>query len=145
MSLEMLSRKPDSEFRRCLQSVSHMVGKVTEDAGRDVGRAGGNGKKITLRDFLEGRVDATDAGALGSPFPLDDKNDDEERFQSVRNYAELLEEEMLRGDRSDELVAAVKELHGETLCCWCQAKHEEEGDLCHALVLAWWAEQLNEL
>eukprot|EP01107_Rhizomastix_libera_P011421 TRINITY_DN28877_c0_g1_i1.p1 TRINITY_DN28877_c0_g1~~TRINITY_DN28877_c0_g1_i1.p1 ORF type:complete len:166 (-),score=42.77 TRINITY_DN28877_c0_g1_i1:25-522(-) len=60
---------------------------------------------------------------FGNPFKLDDVNDDKKRAVVIEQYAEYL------ASRPDLVQAAISELKGKHLACWCAPKP------CHADVL----------
>lgn len=68
----------------------------------------------------------------GNPFKLDSLNDtDEERARAVAQY-----EEWVR--KQSHLMAALGELRGKVLGCWCKPRK------CHGDVLARLADELSE-
>ncbi|QIO25485.1 DUF4326 domain-containing protein [Haloarcula sp. JP-L23] len=73
-------------------------------------------------------------GWLGNPFTLDEYT----REESVAKYREAFEDKL---QRDDAFRAAVADLAGQTLGCWCQHL-DEDGPACHAEVIAEWAETL---
>lgn len=75
-------------------------------------------------------------GWLGNPFPVDEHG----RVQCVERFRSEFEAR-LRND--EEFRAAVRRLSGVTLGCWCQ-RLNDEGPLCHAEVIAEWADRLAD-
>ncbi len=68
-------------------------------------------------------------GWLGNPFTLDDGHSREESIDRFRDafYDKL--------GRDDEFRAAVEDLDGDVLGCWCQ-RLDEDSPACHAEVIA---------
>jgi hypothetical protein len=75
-------------------------------------------------------------GWLGNPFTLDDHS----RAESIRAFRQAFEDKL---QREDEFRAAVADLAGKTLGCWCQHVSDSE-PACHAQVIAEWADKLAE-
>ena len=73
-------------------------------------------------------------GWLGNPFTLDDHS----RAESIRAFRQAFEDKL---QRDDEFRAAVTDLAGKTLGCWCQHVSDTEPG-CHAEVIAEWADKL---
>ena len=73
-------------------------------------------------------------GWLGNPFTLDDHS----RAESIRAFRQAFEDKL---QRDDEFRAAVADLAGKTLGCWCQHVSDSEPG-CHAEVIAEWADRL---
>lgn len=79
-----------------------------------------------------------DRGWLGNPYPVDEYGHEEciERFR---------EEFEARLDEDPAFRAAVRDLHGGVLGCWCQ-RLGDDAPACHGTVIAEWADRLaNEV
>jgi len=76
-------------------------------------------------------------GWLGNPHPLDDARSRAASIEAFR--ADFVAK--LKSD--DEFRAAVRDLAGKTLGCWCQRLDANE-PACHAEVIAEWADKLAE-
>ena len=74
-------------------------------------------------------------GWLGNPFPKDKHG----RRQCVDMFRSEFESKL---QNDSEFRAAVANLQGEILGCWCQ-RLNEDGPLCHGEVIAEWVERLN--
>jgi len=86
------------------------------------------------RDMTETPIG--ERGWLGNPYTLETYD----RAESVRRFqqdfeARLADDEAFR--------AAVRDLAGATLGCWCQ-RVEEELPACHGEVIAEWADRLDQ-
>lgn len=84
-------------------------------------------------------------GWLGNPFVCEETTtggrydmDGYEREQSISMFREVFEYKLLI---DSDFRAAVRELHGQTLGCFCQELHEPAPP-CHAEVIAEWADRL---
>jgi hypothetical protein len=75
-------------------------------------------------------------GWLGNPFTVDDHG----REESIQKFREAFEDKL---ERDHEFRVRVRELHGETLGCWCQ-RLDDDGPSCHAEVIAEHADRLAE-
>lgn len=75
-------------------------------------------------------------GWLGNPHTLENRT----RAESIDLFRDDFEAK-LRGD--DEFRAAVADLSGKTLGCWCQ-RLEEDNPACHAEVIAEAADRLDD-
>lgn len=84
------------------------------------------------RDMLTAPVGKR--GWLGNPF-LAGKYDREE---AVEKFREAFEDKLAR---DDEFRAAVRDLAGDTLGCWCQSV-EDDSPACHGTVIAEHADRL---
>lgn len=73
-------------------------------------------------------------GWLGNPFTLDNHS----RAESIDAFRTVFEDLL---HRDEEFRAAVADLHGKTLGCWCQHVSDTEPG-CHAEVIADWADRL---
>lgn len=76
----------------------------------------------------------TQRGWLGNPFTLDDHD----RKESISKFESVFTEKL---ERDDEFRAAVRELSGKTLGCWCQTV-DGDGKACHGEVIAKHADRL---
>lgn len=85
------------------------------------------------RDMTETPVG--ERGWLGNPFTLDDY----ERGESVALFRDAFK---TRLDEDDEFRAAVQDLHGKTLGCWCQ-RLDDDLPACHGQVIAEFADRLE--
>jgi hypothetical protein len=94
------------------------------------------------RDMTETTIG--NRGWLGNPFPVEDIDESEiqdgetAREASVRMFRDVFEDRLRR---DDQFKAAVRDLSGDVLGCWCQ-RVDEDGDLCHAEVIAEHADRL---
>lgn len=84
-------------------------------------------------DMLD--VTPTYRGWLGNPFLLDDGYS---RSESIKRFRRVFE---WRLQADSEFRAAVRELSGKTLGCWCQ-RLDEDSPACHAEVIAEHADRL---
>jgi len=75
-------------------------------------------------------------GWLGNPFPVDEHG----RRQCVDRFRTEFE---ARLKHDEEFRAAVRDLAGKTLGCWCQ-RLNDDGPLCHGEVIAEWADRLAD-
>lgn len=73
-------------------------------------------------------------GWLGNPFTAENHTRDE----SIEKFREAFEDKL---ERDPEFRAAVRDLAGKTLGCWCQRLDDEE-PACHAEVIAEKADEL---
>lgn len=103
------------------------VGHVRRDEIDEYAGRGQNGRHLLS-------VRPTGRGWLGNPFTVEDHGREEAITLYRRAFVDHLE-------RNPEFRAAVKELAGSTLGCWCQAL-DEDGPACHAEVVAEWADRL---
>jgi len=85
------------------------------------------------RDMTETPVG--ERGWLGNPFTVDDYD----RTESIARFRTTFEERLIE---DDEFRAAVRELSGDVLGCWCQRLDEDE-PACHAEVIAEHADRLG--
>ena len=92
--------------------------------------AGRGAQNATIRN-----TDPTDRGWLGNPFTVEKFG----REQAIRHYREAFERR-LRDD--PDFRAAVRQLHGQVLGCFCQRLHDDDGAACHAEVIAEHADRL---
>lgn len=84
------------------------------------------------RDMLSTEIG--DRGWLGNPFTVKTHGRERsiDRFRRVINY---------RIENVPEFRGAVRELHGQTLGCWCRSVDEDE-PACHGDIIAEWADRL---
>jgi hypothetical protein len=122
-----------SAWRTGLQAYAPLVGHCKQDDTPlvYVGR-GPDG-----RDFRETPIG--ERGWLGNPYAL---SEGYSRVESVQRF-ETAFVDRLRDD--PQFAGAVAGLAGKRLGCWCQQLHEENGDLCHGLVIAKWATKLASI
>jgi hypothetical protein len=75
-------------------------------------------------------------GWLGNPNTVEDhgREGSIERFRKAFEY---------RIDNDAEFRAAVQDLAGQTLGCWCQ-RVDDDSPACHGEVIAEWADRLTE-
>ena len=73
-------------------------------------------------------------GWLGNPFTLENH----ERAESIQAFRQAFEDKL---QRDDDFRAAVANLAGKTLGCWCQHVSDSEPG-CHGEVIAEWADRL---
>lgn len=78
-----------------------------------------------------------DRGWLGNPYPKDDHG----RAECIELFREEFEE---RVETDQEFRAAVRELEGDRLGCWCQ-RLDEDSPACHGEVIAEWADRLANM
>lgn len=93
-----------------------------------IGR-GPDGRDVTS-PYMGGR-----RGWLGNPFALDDGY---ARAESIRLFRRVFEYKL---DSDSEFRAAVREVSGQRLGCWCQRLDDDE-PACHGEVIAEWADRL---
>lgn len=74
-------------------------------------------------------------GWIGNPYPKDDYG----RAECIELFRADFEDRL---EDDDEFRAAVANLKGEVLGCWCQ-RLEDDGPACHGEVVAEWAERLG--
>jgi len=74
-------------------------------------------------------------GWLGNPFALDDGY---ARAESIERFRDVFEQAL---DERPEFRAAVRDLSGQRLGCWCQRLDDDE-PACHGEVIAEWADGL---
>ncbi|WP_152422322.1 DUF4326 domain-containing protein [Haloarcula marismortui] len=105
------------------------VGHVMQDDTTvNAGRSGPDGQLNLIT------ADVEEAGWLGNPYVTEEAGGDYSREESVAAFTHSFLE-LLEGD--PELRSAVGQLRGEVLGCWCHTLEEhEDGDLCHADVIA---------
>jgi len=101
---------------------------IHDDCDHYVGR-GENGRHLLS-------TPPTKRGWLGNPSTTDDNS----REEAVAKYREAFEGAL---ERKPEFRAAVADLQGDVLGCWCQ-RLDEDGPACHAEVIAEWADRLAE-
>lgn len=76
-------------------------------------------------------------GWLGNPFPADEYG----REECIGKFRDAFLDKI---QRDGEFAAAVADLSGKTLGCWCQRLDEDE-PACHAEVIAEQADELAEV
>lgn len=103
------------------------VGHCKQDS-TDVYIGRGRGGR-TMQD-----VEPRNRGWLGNPFTLDDYS----REESIEKFREAFEDRL---ERDDEFRAAVRDLAGQRLGCWCQSL-DADGPACHGEVIAEHADRL---
>jgi hypothetical protein len=74
-------------------------------------------------------------GWLGNPFTVEDYG----REGCIEEFRDAFEERL---ETDDEFRAAVADLSGKTLGCWCQ-RVDEDSPACHGEVIAEWADRLG--
>jgi len=74
-------------------------------------------------------------GWLGNPWPADEYG----RDKSIENFRTAFEEKL---QTNDSFRAAVGELAGKDLGCWCQRLDEDE-PACHAEIIAEYADRIS--
>jgi hypothetical protein len=84
------------------------------------------------RDMLETPIGSR--GWLGNPHTVEDHG----RDGCIRRFRRAFEH---RIHNSGEFRAAVRDLHGRTLGCWCRSV-DDDGPACHGDVIAEWADRL---
>jgi hypothetical protein len=80
-----------------------------------------------------------ECGWLGNPYKEDE---DGTRREVVEQFATDFDER-LKND--PKFAGAIAGLAGKRLGCWCQQLHEEDGDLCHAEIIAHRAQKLARM
>jgi len=105
---------------------------IHDDCDHYVGR-GRDGRQHLGNSLVGAR------GWLGNPHKLED-DDVADRHDAVEKFRADFE---ARPDASPEFRAAVADLQGEVLGCWCQ-RLDADGPACHAEVIAEWADRLAE-
>ena len=76
-------------------------------------------------------------GWLGNPYEV---GKDGSREEVVEKFMQDFLEKVSSDSKFRREVA---QLDGETLGCWCQRAHEEDGDRCHGEVIKMVVEKLN--
>jgi len=87
------------------------------------------------RDMLR-VAEPNSRGWLGNPHTVDEWGRDE----AIARFRKAFEH---RVENDERFRAAIKQLHGKTLGCWCQ-RVDADGPACHAEVIAEWADKLAE-
>lgn len=80
-------------------------------------------------------------GWLGNPYKTVEAGGEYTREESVEKFMRDFLEKIENNSRFRREVA---QLDGETLGCWCQRAHEDNGDRCHGEVIKMVVEKLNE-
>jgi hypothetical protein len=89
-------------------------------------------------EHINSNVPIDSRGWLGNPYRVGRHGSREEVVEKFMNdFIQKL-------NSNAEFRRAVAELEGETLGCWCQRAHEDDGDLCHGEVIKRAVEKLNE-
>lgn len=96
--------------------------------------------QVNFRDYVEGKLAAGDRGWLGNPFLTQEAGGEYSRAESVARFAVAFE---ARLECDAELRERVAALQGTALGCWCQRLDEDDGDACHAEVIAHHADRLG--
>ncbi|WP_436934995.1 DUF4326 domain-containing protein [Halovenus marina] len=116
-----------------------MSGQSTDDTERTrVGHYKADETDVYVGRGPDGR-DMTEAeigerGWLGNPFSLDDHS----REHSIERFRQVF---IQRIQDDGDFAAAVADLSGQTLGCWCQ-RLDEDGPACHAEIIADHADRL---
>lgn len=103
------------------------VGHTKRDATDEYIGRGPNG-----RDMLDTPIGQR--GWLGNPYTVEDHG----RAGCIERFRTAFEH---RIKNDAEFRARVRELHGQTLGCWCQTV-DADGPACHGEVIAEWADRL---
>jgi len=113
---------------------THVGHAIDDDCDHYVGR-GSEGR--CLHDLFDSDADVEigDRGWLGNPYEL---GDDGDRDAVVSKFRADFETALEHAPTFRNAVAA---LHGSTLGCWCQRRHDDD-PACHAEVIAEHADRL---
>lgn len=105
-----------------------LVGHCRKDS-TDVYVGRGDGGDATMNNTPIGN-----RGWLGNPYTLEDYD----RSESIDNFRDDFEQRL---EADQEFRAAVADLAGETLGCWCQ-RVDDDSPACHGEVIAEYADRL---
>lgn len=99
---------------------------LKDDCTVYVGRSANDGHLLT--------IPIGDRGWLGNPYPVDEYG----REECIERFREAFESRL---DEDPAFRAAVRDLHGGILGCWCQSL-EDNNPSCHGEVIAEGADRL---